>query len=124
MSKTIEATTATTEAAPKRGRKAGTVMIPNSVVKAFLLRTNDKLALLDKMGEDIDALVVLMAPTVKTSEEFKSSEEFHNVRRFKVAEAMTGWDATMTEDYALSIVAVAPRELLVKMAEAITAKLN
>ena len=71
MSKTT--TDTTTEAAPKRGRKAGSVMVPNSAVKAFLLRTNDKLELLHKMGEDIDALVVMMAPAVKASEEFKAS---------------------------------------------------
>ena len=113
MSKTTtDTTTATTEAAPKRGRKAGSVMVPNSAVKAFLLRTNDKIELLHKMGEDIDALVEIMAPTVRASEAFKTSEEFHNIRRFKVAEAMNGWDAEMRADYLAALLATAtPDEL-------------
>lgn len=101
------ATVIALEEKAKRGRKAGSTLIPNSVVRAFLIRTNEAIATMAGMGMSIDEIVIGMAPTVKATEEFKNSEEFKMARAFKIAESMSGWDALMREDYILAILATA-----------------
>jgi len=93
----------------KRGRKAGSVVIPNSAIRAFIVRTMDGIASLPDLS--IDAIVAGMAPTVRNSDDFKNSPEFLAVRTFKIAESISRWDSDMREDYIRAIVATAdPRE--------------
>lgn len=93
----------------KRGRKAGSTNIPNSAIRAYIVRTMEGISNLP--APSIDAIVAGMAPTVRNSDEFKNSPEFLAVRTFKVAESMSKWDADTREDYIRAIIATAdPRE--------------
>lgn len=93
----------------KRGRKVGSTNVPNSAIRAYIVRTMAGIA--DLPAPSIDAIVAGMAPTVRNSDEFKSSPEFLAVRTFKVAESISRWDADMREDYIRAIVATSdPRE--------------
>lgn len=93
----------------KRGRKPGSVVIPNSAIRAYIVRTMAGIASLP--DPSIDAIVAGMAPTVRNSDDFKNSPEFLAVRTFKVAESISKWDADMREDYIRAIVATSdPRE--------------
>lgn len=93
----------------KRGRKAGSTNVPNSAIRAFIVRTMEGIASLPDLS--IDAIVAGMAPTVRNSDDFKNSPEFLAVRTFKVAESISRWDSDMREDYIRAIVATAdPRE--------------
>lgn len=93
----------------KRGRKVGSTNIPNSAIRAYIVRT---MAGIENLPDpSIDAIVAGMAPTVRNSDEFKNSPEFLAVRTFKVAEVISKWNADTREDYIRAIVATSdPRE--------------
>ena len=107
--KNVAVATVETETA-KRGRKVGSTNVPNSAIRAYIVRT---MAGIENLPDpSIDAIVAGMAPTVRNSDEFKNSPEFLAVRTYKVAESMSRWDSEMREDYIRAIVATAdPREL-------------
>ena len=93
----------------KRGRKPGSTNVPNSAIRAYIVRTMEGIA--DLPAHSIDAIVMGMAPTVRNSEDFKNSPEFLAVSTFKVAESISKWDADTREDYIRAIVATSdPRE--------------
>ena len=109
MSETNVAVETATKETAKRGRKPGSTNVPNSAIRAYIVRTMEGIANLP--DHSIDAIVVGMAPTVRNSDDFKNSPEFLAVRTFKVAEAISKWDSEMREDYIRAIVATSdPRE--------------
>lgn len=95
-----------------RGRKPGTTNVPNSAVLAYLTRTDATIQAMLDAGIDPAGLVAMLAPTVKSSQEFKDSPECKNVAVYKVAESVAKWDAQTRENYMWALLGTAdPAEL-------------
>lgn len=92
-----------TETKAKRGRKAGTVNIPESAVRAYVIRTMEGMGKLP--APVLYSAVRSMAPTIRNSQEFRDSQEYKNIRLFKVTESVAKWDSETRDDYIRAILA-------------------